>query len=142
MTAYLDSSAAVKLLLADEGVDHDLRVTLDAMGPLTTSRLTYVEIRAALAAARRSGRLRGADYEPAVSEFETTWRTFEVIDISASLARDAGEVADTFGLRAGDAIHFATLRSIGVADMPIVAWDVRLRAAAQASGHPCYPLEI
>ena len=77
-----------------------------------------------------------------MSEFETTWRTFEVIDISASLARDAGEVADTFGLRAGDAIHFATLRSIGVADMPIVAWDVRLRAAAQASGHPCYPLEI
>lgn len=142
MTAYLDSSAAVKLLLDDEGVDHDLRIGIDAMGPLTTSRLTYVEIRAALAAARRSGRLRGADYDPAISEFEATWRTFEVIDLSPSLAKDAGEVADTFGLRAGDAIQFATLRSIGLPDLPIVAWDVRLRAAAQASGFPCYPVEV
>jgi len=126
VTAYLDSSAAVKLLLDDEGVDDDLRGSIDAMGPLTTSRLTYVEIRAALAAARRSGRLRGVDYEPALSEFEATWRTFEVIDLTPSLAGDAGEVADT----------------IGATGMPIVAWDVRLRAAALASGHPCYPPDI
>jgi len=142
LTAYLDSSAAVKLLLADEGVDPEIRVALDTLGPLTTSRLTYVEIRSALAAARRSGRLRGPDYEPAVFQFEAAWSTFDVIEISPVVARDAGEVAETFGLRAGDAIQFATLRSIGVADMPIVAWDVRLRAAAQASGHPCYPPEI
>lgn len=142
MTAYLDSSGAVKLLLENEGMDDDLRAGIDAIGPLMTSRLTYVEIRAALAAARRSGRIRSSDYDPTVSAFEATWRTFEVVDLSPALARDAGEVAETFGLRAGDAIQFATLRSLGVTDLPIVAWDIRLRAAAQASGHPCYPLEV
>lgn len=142
MTAYLDSSGAVKLLLDDEGIDDELRAAIEAIGPLTTSRLTYVEIRAALAAARRSGRIRGADYDPTVSEFEAAWRTFEVIDLTPALARDAGEVANTFGLRAGDAIQLATLRTLGIPDLPIVAWDIRLRAAAQASGYPCYPLEV
>lgn len=142
MTAYLDSSAAVKLLLADEGFDHDLRDALESLGTLTTSRLTYVEIRSALASARRSGRLRGAEYDPALSEFEATWRTFDVIEVSPSVAQDAGEIAETFGLRAGDAIQFATLRSIGVPGIPMVAWDDRLRAAALANGFACFPPEI
>jgi predicted nucleic acid-binding protein len=82
------------------------------------------------------------DYDPILTEFEASWRTFEVIDITPSLARDAGEVADTFGLRAADAIQLATLRSIGATDLPMLAWDKRLRAAAQASGYPIYPPEV
>lgn len=142
MTAYLDSSAAVKLFLEDEGNDHALRDVLDATGPVTTSRFSYIEIRAGLAAARRDGRLQGSRYDGALADFEATWRTFEVIELTPALAEQAGEVAETFGLRAGDAIQFATMRSLGVGDLPVVAWDGRLRAAALASGHPCFPLEI
>ena len=96
----------------------------------------------AVAAALASGQLaqgpRAAAFERAFAEY---------VGVQHAVAMNSGTAAlhlalEAIGLRAGDAIQFATLRSIGVPDMPIVAWDVRLRAAAQASGHPCYPLEV
>lgn len=142
MTAYLDSSAAVKIFLDDEGDDFDLDVILAAFGSVTTSRLTFVETRAALAAARRDGRLAAPIYNDAIVEFDRMWRTFYVVDMSSDVALDAGEVAETFGLRAGDAVQLASLRALGFVNAPLIAWDTRLRAAATASGFACYPLEI
>lgn len=56
--------------------------------------------------------------------------------------RDAGVVADMYGLRAGDAIQFASLRRFSPGLVPMIAWDTRLRAAALASGYPIYPPAI
>jgi len=142
MTAYLDSSAAVRIFLDDEGDDFDLDVILAAFGSVTTSRLTFVETRAALAAARRDGRLAATTYDDAILEFDRMWRTFYVVDLSSDVALDAGEVAETFGLRAGDAVQLASLRALGFVSAPLIAWDARLRAAATASGFACYPHEI
>ena len=57
MTAYLDSSAAFKLFVEDEGDREDPWQALSMFGLTLTNRLTYVETRAALAAARRGGRV-------------------------------------------------------------------------------------
>ncbi len=142
MTAYVDASAVVKLYVDDEGSGFELAPVSAAFDSLTTSRLTYVETTAALAAMRRAGRLSPARHAVAQGEFAVLWATFTVIDISHDVAHDAGEVAETFGLRAGDAIHLASLRALGAPAVPLVAWDTRLRQAAVANGYACYPPEI
>jgi uncharacterized protein len=143
MTAYLDTSALAKLYVHDEGVTLDLSAIIDSFGSVTTSRLTFVETRAALAAARRAGRLTAHGHDAAVEDFEAMWVTaFNIIDLSQDVAHLAGEVAETFGLRAGDAIHLASLRALDAPAVPLVAWDARLREAALANGFACYPAAI
>ena len=142
MGAYLDSSAAVKLFLVDEGVALDLAAMFEAFGSVATSQLTYVETRSALAAGRRSGRLSVDAHDSAVRDLELAWRTLFVVDLSGRVVREAGDAAETFGLRAGDAVQLASLRSLQDAGATLVAWDARLRAAATASGFACYPPEI
>jgi len=142
MTAYLDSSAAVKLFVADEGDREDPWLALSMFGLTLTNRLTYVETRAALAAARRSGRVSAADFAAAVDRFEQTWASFLVVELTQDLASDAADVADAYGLRAGDAIQLATVRRTAPEDVTVVAWDTRLRAAAIVCGYACYPPEV
>jgi len=142
MTAYLDTSAVVKLYVHDEGATLDLASVLEAFGSVTTSRLTFVETRAALAAARRAGRLTPQRHDAAVADLTGMWITFNIIDLSQEVAEDAGEVAETFGLRAADAVQLASLRALAVKSIPLVAWDVRLRNAALANGFACFPPEI
>ncbi|MBA2757349.1 MAG: type II toxin-antitoxin system VapC family toxin [Chloroflexi bacterium] len=142
MTAYLDASAVVKLYLDDEGDAFDLRPIVDGFDSVTTSRLTYIETHAALAAARRTGRISAARHAAALDDLAIMWATFNIIDLSQDVAHDAGEVAETFDLRAGDAVQLASLRALAVASVPLVAWDVRLRRAAIANGFACYPAEI
>ena len=142
MTAYLDSSAATKLFLDDEGNDFDLAVVVDTFGSVATSRLTFVETRAALAAARRAGRLTARTHVEALAAFDRMWRTFFVVDLSVDVAQAAGFVAEAFALRAGDAVQLASLRALRSISVPLVAWDRRLRDAAAATGYACYPMEI
>ena len=142
MTAYLDTSAVVKLYVHDEGATLDLASVLEAFESVTTSRLTFVETRAALAAARRAGRLTPQRHDAAVADLTGMWATFNIVDLSQDVADDAGEVAETFGLRAADAVQLASLRALAAKSIPLVAWDVRLRQAAVANGYACYPHEI
>lgn len=142
MTAYLDTSAVVKLYLDDEGDAFDLRPIVDAFESVTTSRLTCVETRAALAAARRTGRITPSRHADALDDLTAMWTTFHIVDLSQDVAEDAGEVAETFGLRAADAVQLASLRALAVKSIPLVAWDVRLRNAATANGFACLPHEI
>ena len=142
MNGYLDSSALLKLLLGDESGGDHVRVEMDLFGQISTSRLTYVESLAALAAARRSGRVARVDYDMAVADFDRIWSGLEVLEITTTLAEDAATAAETYGLRAGDAIQLASARSLDASVVVLMAWDARLRTAALASGLVCYPLEL
>jgi predicted nucleic acid-binding protein len=142
LNAYLDSSALLKLLLGDEGGGDDLQAGMDTIGQISTSRLTYVEALAALAAARRSGRITGADYGIAVAEFDRIWDSLDVLELTTKVASAAAIAAEAYGLRAGDAIQLASAHSLDVSVITLIAWDSRLRAAAFASGLTCYPLEV
>lgn len=142
MNPYLDSSATVKLFMDDEGGQNDLRGALASLGSASTSRLTYIETLAALASARRSGRMSAATHRLAVADFKGLWAALDIVDLSEEVATDAGEIAETFGLRAGDAIQLASARRLRNDSITFVAWDTRLRAAAEASGFACYPPEL
>lgn len=139
MIAYLDSSAIVRQYLADELASSDLAAIAGETRSLVTSRLSYVEVRAALAAARRATRLAPGQHDQAVASFEIAWATYEVIELTRVLSERAGVVAETFGLRAGDAIQLASVLELDPEETVLVAWDSRLRMAARAAGVASLP---
>ena len=101
--------------------------------PTASSILSYPEGRAALAAARRGGRLTAAAGARAFGDFESLQGELSLIGIDAQLAHQAGELAERFALRGYDAVHLATALAIGEV-ITFVSWDRDLRRAATASG--------
>lgn len=100
-----------------------------AADSVVTVRLLYPEARAALAAARRGGRLPSHLYRGRKAAFEQLWQELDVVEITSALAQSAGDLAERFGLRGYDAVHFAAARHIQ-ADAIASADDDLLEAAA------------
>ena len=98
-----------------------------------SSVLSYPEGRAALAAARRGGRLTAAGYARANVEFESLHSELLVVGIDQALARRAGALAERFALRGYDAVHLACALSLAT-DTTLVSWDEDLRTAAANAG--------
>jgi predicted nucleic acid-binding protein len=101
--------------------------------PAASSILSYPEGRAALAAARRSGRLTADGYGRARMEFASLQDELLLIGIDAALARQAGQLAEEQRLRGNDAVHLATALAAGT-DITLISWDQDLRRAATLSG--------
>ena len=98
-----------------------------------SSILCYPEGRAALAAARRVGRLSATGHGGARDEFESLQSELLLVGIDGPLARQAGEFAEELGLRGYDAVHLASALALGT-DTTLVSWDEHLRRAAAQSG--------
>lgn len=99
----------------------------------TSSILSYPEGRAALAAARRGGRLSAGGHGRACEEFESMHSELLLVGIDAPLARRAGQLAEELELRGYDAVHLASALALG-SDTALVSWDEDLRRAATQSG--------
>ncbi len=95
--------------------------------------LFYAEGRAALAAARRGGRLSAAGYRIACEGFESLQSELLIVGIDSALVYQAGELADQHGLRGYGAVHLASALSLAT-DTTVVSWDDDLRRAAAESG--------
>ena len=134
MIAYFETSALVKLLIAELGTP-DAEVLWDEAAGLVTSRLTYPECRAALAAAARAGRLTRSVLREAKAELERRWRQFVRVDIAEPVAMAAGDLAEHHSLRAYDAVHLASALEAGRdASLLFVSFDQTLLGAARRSG--------
>lgn len=105
----------------------------DSAHPVASSLLAYPEGRAALAAARRVGRLTAVGHRKAVEDLDATCAELLVVGIDEDLARRAGELADGLGLRGYDAVHLASALALGPATT-LITWDVDLSGAAHESG--------
>jgi len=92
--------------------------------------LIYPEGRAALAAARRSGRLGDKDHARALADFEDVVSDLALIGVDEPLARNAGALAEEFELRGYDAVHLATALTLGEEGVTLVTWDGDLTDAA------------
>jgi uncharacterized protein len=101
--------------------------------PAASSILCYPEGRAALAAARRGGRLGAREYARAVTDFDSLQSELALIAADAHLARRAGELAEAFALRGYDAVHLASALATGELTT-LVSWEHDLRGAAARSG--------
>lgn len=142
MIAYLDSSAVIKQYLSDESGGVDVADVIARSARVATARLTYVEVHAGLAAARRANQIARETHAQAIAAFDNSWDAFWVIELSPAVGTRAGTIADTFGLRAGDAIQLASAVEMPSNDIVMVAWDARLRFAANAAGVSVYPAVV
>jgi predicted nucleic acid-binding protein len=99
-----------------------------------SSILSYPEGRAALAAARRAGRLTATQHADATTDFEDIQRELLTLGVDESLTRDAGQLAQGLGLRGYDAVHLATALALEEGNVTVVSWDEDLSRAAERSG--------
>lgn len=136
MILYLDTSALVKLYVEEEGSDAVRRMEEQAW-VVATSRLAYAEARAALARARREGRITAQDHQRVVEDLDRDWESYFVLEVTEGLVRRAGDLAEGHALRAYDAVHLASallLHDRVRLDVTFLCFDERLEEAAQAAG--------
>lgn len=140
-SAYFDASALVKLLLDEEGRDHVTRLWLGA-DAVVTSRIGSVEVRAALAAAARNGRLDDAGHALAEAGWATLRSGIRYVELDRRIELDAGDLTGRHALSGADAVHLASALRFGSDDVVVATWDRRLHAAARREGLAVLPSEL
>ena len=136
MRLYLDTSALLKLYVAEEGTEV-VRGALAEATVVGTSELAYLEARAALARRRRERDLTVSAQRHAVRDLDAEWNRYVVLAVHATLIRDAVRLAEVRRLRAYDALHLASARLLrDQVGSPVVfgCWDRQLERAARAEG--------
>ena len=135
MIAYFDTSAVIPLLIGEPSSVICARVWNEASRSISV-RLLYPEARAALARAERKGRISKRQNKSAVSELEAIITEIDHVEITAELARNAGDLAQAHQLRGYDAVHLAAAMSALDAELVLVTGDNDLAGAARSLGLP------
>jgi uncharacterized protein len=135
---YQDSNSIVKQYIRDE---HGLTETHAAVGRadvVSTSLISYPEVRSALNRARLARRLTSqAEYGRYLLLFERDWSRYFRLNLNNSIVRHAGDLAERHSLKGADSIHLAQAiaRTERTDDsLEFSTWDKRLAAAAEAEG--------
>ena len=136
MILFLDTSSLVKLYVSEKETPATKQL-IGAMEVIATSRLAYVEARAAFARKRRERGVGPKDYRNIVQNLDNDWESYFVVDISDTLVKMAGQLAEKHALRGYDAIHLAsavTLRREGDQSVAFSCFEGRLSLAARREG--------
>jgi predicted nucleic acid-binding protein len=133
LIAYLDASALVPLLIDEPASPICARLWDDA-DDVVSVRTAYVEAAAAIAQARRLGRLTRSEQRHAISLLEQTWSQMLIAEVDHVLMQRAGVLADAQSLRGYDATHCAGAESINDADVVAAGGDRQLLAAWRLVG--------
>lgn len=137
MIGYLDTSAVVPILIAEESTTRCRRFWDDA-GTLTSTRLLYVECAAALAQALRMGRLDLARHDAGRLLLERLWADIDVIELDAALMGTSADMAGRHSLRGYDSVHCAGALAVNDPELVAASGDQRLLAAWTALGVAVY----
>lgn len=100
-----------------------------------TSRITYVET-------MRAVQLGSRPEDAVAAAFANDWRSFDVVELTGSVAERAASLAVAAGLRSLDAIHLASALLATTGDLLFATWDERLHVAAAEQGLPVLPERI
>jgi uncharacterized protein len=139
--AYFDSSALVKLVVDEPGSD-DAALLWDGADAVITSRVAHPEVRAALAAAHRDGRLDEEDHLAAKAEWEVFHQALRLVELTRQLEADAGDLAERHALSGFDAIHLASALRLTELPLIVATWDARLLRAAKTAGLNSLPAQL
>jgi predicted nucleic acid-binding protein len=129
--AYLDTSVVVPLLV-DEPSSTWCEQLWDRADEVATVRIAYVEAAAAVAQARRLGRLSRREQLDAAALLDDKWSQLDVIEIDQNLMARAATLADVHGLRGYDATHCAGAESVNDDELVAASGDQMLLAAWRA----------
>jgi predicted nucleic acid-binding protein len=136
---YVDTSTLMKVLIREPGSEAAREIWNRAQ-ELASALLIIVEGHAALAAARRAGRLSAERQEQVRHELEVRLDELRLADVGHLLVERASELASTFGLRGYDAVHLSSAELVG-ADV-FTSADTDLCGAARSMGfHVANPLD-
>jgi predicted nucleic acid-binding protein len=133
---YLDTSSLVKLYVA-ETESAEVKRIVEAAEVSATSRVAYVEARAAFARKRREHSITPAGYRTIIQDFDRDWESYFLVDVSTEIVKLAGSLTEKRALRGYDAIHLAsavTLRRHGGRPVIFSCFDARLSLAARREG--------
>lgn len=137
---YFDSSAFVKLLVEEDGSDL-AAAAWDGCDVAVSSMLAYPEVRAALAAAHRAGRLGSEGRDAARRAWERFWSSTRPVELTESVTRRAGDLASQYSLRGADAVHLGSALTLGSDGVLFAVWDRRLREGARSAGIQVVPAQ-
>jgi uncharacterized protein len=131
--AYFDTSALVPLLVEEPGSEQ-AGALWDEAGRVVSVRLIYPEARAAVAQARREGRITDRGLRQAVRDLEDLMAQLDIVEATQALAHRAGELAETHALRGYDAVHLAAAEQLHDDELVVVAGDAAMLRAGEALG--------
>lgn len=126
----------MKLYVRESG-SSETRARVGDATLVATSRVAYPEARAALARRQREAAITRRALSRAVSALDRDLGRLVVVELSAKVARRAGELAGQRGLRGFDAIHLASALEVEELTglMPgFCCFDARLAEAASVEG--------
>lgn len=133
MILYLDTSALVKLYVAEDG-SSDVRRAVENADRVATSAIAYVEARAAFARKRREGGLLPLQHGRIIRDLDNDWGRYLRIDLTDVVIRRAASMAERHRLRAYDAVHLASaglLKDRLSGPVVFAGWDDALQTAAR-----------
>lgn len=138
MILYADTSALLKLYL-DEPHSEMMATAFEGAESVVTHLLAYAEMRAGLSRAVRMERITADDLGGFRTQLETHWRNLNVVTVTETMTRRAGDLSERFGLRAYDSIHLAAVESVatvldGDVELRFAVFDQQLADAAKALG--------
>ena len=126
----------MKLYVREPGTA-ETRARVGSATLIATARIAYPEARAALARRQREAAIGRRALARAVSALDRDLGRFVVVELSAKVAKRAGELAELRALRGFDAIHLASALEVdGLTGLVPAFWcyDERLGEAAAAEG--------
>ncbi len=142
MIAYLDTSALIKVYIAESGQEFVV-ARLRAANQIATALITYVEVFAVFARLERERRISAAEYRLLGEHFEANWPSYWVVDLTRSVIQRAARLTRRYALRGYDAVHLSSALEIrgNDADVEFLCFDRHLTASARrerllVSGHP------
>lgn len=140
MNLYLDTSALVKLYMAEPGRTV-VTTAIEQATVVGTSMVAYVEARAALARRRRERGLSPEAYRRAGRLLQRDWPRYLRFEVTETLIVIAGNLAEKMHLRAYDALHLASGLSMQaqLGDTVFACWDQGLARAAAKAGLEILP---
>jgi len=133
---YLDTSSLVKLYVQETSSTEIKRLVEEAQ-IVATSRIAYVEARAAFGRKFREHGLTVKRYRSTIEDLDQDWENYFIIDVSDNLVKVAGLFAEKHSLKAFDALHLASsvvLRKQSERAVTFSSFDKRLTSAAQREG--------
>lgn len=134
MTAYIDSSALLKLYLVEPETDTAFDV-MHRYPVWTTGRHTLVEVRRNLARL-----LIDRDLAVARRAFAEDWDNVAVVELDGTTCEQAAKLAEQTGIKSLDALHLGAAAVAGASDgLPIISFDRRLSDAARSVGWTVLP---
>lgn len=133
MTLYLDTSALLKLYVAERG-SKLVKNALEEAHDVAIATVGYAEARAALARRQREGALTERSLKTAVRALERDWESFTRLEVTDGMARLAGGLAEHHRLRGFDAVHLAAALMLQreAGSLVFVGFDERLTRAARS----------